>query len=421
MLDFIPENTKIALFIAFKYIYLFSPIWLPVIFIKLSFDSWLSYVRSKFWQKESSVLLEIKLPKEIMKSPKAMEVVLGAFFQTGGETTWIDRLWKGQTRPWSSLELVSVGGRIKFFIWIRPKLRNVIEAQIYSQYPNVEIHEVDDYTKPFYYDKNKNEIWGFEIKLDKPDPYPIKTYVDYGMDKDPKEEFKVDPMAPMIEFLGSISSGHNIWIQIIIRAHKKEKQKDLTWKERFEKLKWSENIDGWQEDAKEEIKKIVERYRPADKEKQSRTPTEGEKDMISALERSVSKLPFDCGIRCLYIADKDKFNGALKGGITGSFKQYGSLNLNGFKPTGWFTIFDYPWQDYFGKKQEKFKSMILDEYKKRDFFYSDYEGKSFYSKPFVLNSEELATIYHFPGEGVATPTFDRLPSKKSEAPSNLPS
>ena len=59
---------------------------------------------------------------------------------------------------------------------------------MYSQYPGVEIYEVDDYTKPFYYDPNKVSLWAAEFGLTEADPYPIKTYIDYGLDKDPKEE-----------------------------------------------------------------------------------------------------------------------------------------------------------------------------------------------------------------------------------------
>ncbi len=420
MLDFLDPAIREGLLQGFRYLYTFSPIWVPIVFLNMCFRAWLSYKRAQFWQKEGSVLLEIKLPKEILKSPRAMEVVLNAFYQTGGEGTWIDRLWKGQTRPWFSLELVSMGGYVHFYIWTRPKLKNIIESQLYSQYPGIEIYQVEDYTLPFVYKKGQNEVWGFEIKLSQPDPYPIKTYVDYGLDKDPKEEYKIDPMTPMIEFLGSLTQGHNIWIQILIRAHKKEQTKTLTWSERFEKLMWSDITDKWKDEAKSEIAKIVKQFRPEEKDKQSRQPTEGEKETIAALERSISKSPFDCGIRCVYIANKDIFNSSYKGGATGSFKQYGSENLNGFKPTGWFTIFDYPWQDFWGRKQEALKTKILEEYKLRRYFFSPYKEKNFYSKPFVLNTEELATIFHLPGSVAATPTFGRIPSKKSEPPSNLP-
>ena len=397
--------------LAFRYIYIFMPIWLPAIFLVLLFNAWIRYKRAKFWQKEGSVLLEIKLPREIMKSPLAMEIVLGAFHQTGSEGTWINRIWKGQTRSSFSLEMVSLGGNVRFFIWTKPKHRNAIESQIYSQYPGIEIYEVEDYTKPFYYDPNKNEIYACEFVLTKPDPYPIKTYVDYGLDRDPKEEFKIDPMTAVVEFLGSITAGHNIWIQILIRAHKKRRLADV----------FGEREDSWKDEMEKEKDKIIEKLKVKKEEGGfPRIPSKGEADVIAALERSVSKFPFDCGIRAVYIADKDKYNPTNIGGILGSVKQYSSLNLNGFKPNGWLFDIDYPWQEWWGKK-EKIKPKVLEEYKFRRFFYSPWKGKKFHgSKPFVLNAEELATIYHFPGAVASTPTFERVPSKKFEAPPNLP-
>src|SRR3989344_2638065 len=408
---FIPPEIWDGLLLAFRYVYLAMPFWLPVAFLVAFFNAWLYYKRTKFWQKEGSVLLEIKLPREIMKSPLAMEVVLAAFHQPGGEGTWIDRIWNGQTRGWFSLEIVSIGGNIKFFIWTKPKHRNIVESQIYSQYPGIEIYEVEDYTKPFYYKSDLNNIWACEFALTKADPYPIKTYIDYGLDKDPKEEFKVDPMTPLIEFLGSITEGHNVWIQILIRAHKKRRLADV----------FGEKEDAWVDEAKKEKEKILKELKVAKEEGGfPRIPSKGEADVIAALERSVSKLPFDVGIRGIYIADKDRFNpGNGGGGIGGSFKQYGSLNLNGFKPTGWFTIFDYPWQEWWNAK-EKLKPKVLEEYKLRRYFYSPWKGKKFYSKPFVLNIEELATIFHFPGSVTSTPTFEKITSLKSKAPSNLP-
>lgn len=414
---FIPTEIWNNLLLAFKYIYIGMPVWLPAAFLVALFNAWLRWRRSKFWQKEGSVMLEIKLPREITKSPAAMEIVLQTLFQPGGESTWIDRIWKGQTRSWFSLEIVSLGGNIRFFIWTKPKHRNVIESQIYSQYPGVEIYEAEDYTKPFYYDPNKNDLWACEFKLTKPDPWPIKTYVDYGLDKDPKEEFKIDPMTPLLEFLGSVTSGHNVLIQILVRAHKSRRLADV----------FSEREDSWKDEAKTEMGKIIEQYKPKDKTEYGRYPTKGETEKIAALERSVSKTPFDVGIRAIYMADKDKYNPSnARGGTGNCFNQYGSLELNGFKPDGWFTIFEYPWQGWhapwstwWGRKEE-LKPRVLEEYKLRQYFYSPWKGKKFYTKPFVLNTEELATIFHFPGAVASTPTLEKIPSLKSKAPSNLP-
>jgi len=42
------------------------------------------------------------------------------------------------------------------------------------------------------------------------------------------------------------------------------------------------------------------------------------------------------------------------------------------------------------------------------------------SGPFIMNTEELATIYHFPGEVSKTPSLSRISAKKAEPPTNLP-
>jgi hypothetical protein len=409
--NFIHPEFWSALVLAFKYVYWGLPVWLPAIFVVFCFNAWIYYKRTKFWQKEGSVLLEIKLPREIMKSPAAMEIVLGSLHQIGNEGTWVKRIWKGQTRSHFSLEIASIGGNVRFFIWTKPGHRNFIESNIYSQYPGVEIYEAEDYTKPLYYNPEKNSMFAMEFVLTQPDPYPIKTYIDYGLDKDPKEEFKIDPMTPMLEFLGSLTSGHNLWIQILVRAHKKRRLADV----------FGEKEDSWKDEAKEEVTKIIERYKPKDKTEYGRFPTKGETDLINSLERSILKFPFDCGIRTIYIADKDKFNSANVGGMYGMVKQFSSASgLNGFKPNGWLNDFDYPWQEWFNDR-EQIKRIVLQEYKLRRFFYSPWKNKKFYSsKPFILNAEELATIYHFPGAVASTPTLEKIPSVKSKAPANLP-
>ncbi len=390
--------------ITFHYLYLAMPIWLPAMFIWILFNAWIRYRRNKYWAGLGYILLEVKLPQEIMKTPMAMEVVLQALFQGGGEGTWIDRIWNGKTRDWFSLEIVSTEGKIHFYIWTRPKHKNVIESQIYSQYPNIEVYQVDDYVLPHYYVPGKNDIWAADFILTKADPYPIKTYIDYGLDNpDRKEETKTDPITPLIEFMGTIGQGEHIWVQILIRAHKKRRILDL----------FDEKEDAWADEAKSEIKKIRESA------KEGGPLTKGDTEKMASLERSISKAPFDCGIRAIYFGDKDHYKGGTVSGITGGWKQFGSLNLNGFKPKGWMTSFEYPWQEWGGAK-EKLKPIVLEEYKLRRYFYSPYQGKDYYSKPFVLNTEELATIFHFPGSVLRTPTFGRVPSKKSEAPANLP-
>ena len=383
------------------------PLILPIMLLALFWNYWKIYIRNNFFASQEYSLLRIKLPKTIDKTPQAMELFIMSLFQTGGEGTWIDRWWKGKTRPWFSLELVSDGGTIHFYIWTRKNNASYLESQIYAQYSSIEITRVDDYTEDINIGSGEIDLWGCEFALTEPDPLPIKTYIAYGLDKDQDVENRIDPMSQTLEFLSSIGSGNKVWIQIIARAHKKEDPKPGTW---FDKT------DKWKDDAKDEIKKIREEASVVDEEgkKTGMQLTDGQKEKIFAIEKSISKYPFDVGIRGLYIFEKDAFDASNIGGLTGSFKQYGDASLNGFKPTR-TTSFDFPWQDISGSRLRKAKQKILEAYVERGYFYEPYK------KPhFILNTEELATIFHFPASVTESASLERVDSRKGEPPANLP-
>ena len=130
-------------------------------------------------------------------------------------------------------------------------------------------------------------------------------------------------------------------------------------------------------------------------------------------------LPAGVVLVVMYFAEKDKYSATFIGGTIGSFKQFGSPGSNGFKPSGWLSYFDRPWKKWTGQ-DEILKPLMVEEYRRRRYFFSPFRNKYFYSKPFVLNVEELATLFHLPGQVSMVPTLQRVPSKKSEAPSNLP-
>ena len=331
---------------------------------------------------------------------------MNALYQTSGEGNWYDKFVKGGMRAWFSLEMVSIEGQVHFFIWSRKELKKIIETQLYSQYPDVEVAEVEDYTKGITLDQSKMDLWGTYFTKTKESFYPIKTYVDYGLDKDPKEELKIDPITPVIELLGSLGAGEQMWIQILIRAHREEFKKPGTW---FEKTDWKHF-------AKDEIKKKMKRDK-GDGEVMDKM-TKGEQKNIEAIEKSIAKAPFDTGIRAIYLANNDVYNKGNQGGLVGSMRQYGSNDLNGFKPDK-TTGFDYPWQDVFGGRLRAKKEKILKGYQERSFFKPLYNPGD-RGGEFILSAEELATIYHFPGKVSKTPNFTRIASRKADAPSNLP-
>jgi hypothetical protein len=364
-------------------------------------------------------VLELKLPKDTWKSLKAMEVFLNSLHNTSNGS-FFSQFWKGETRPWYSLEMISVEGVIKFMIWTEDQRKQGVFSALYSQYPDIEIKEIPDYTKSVHWDPNKIRIWAAEFAFSNKDSsaYPIKTYVDYGLDKDPKEEFKVDPLLPLIEFMGSTGPNQQVWMQILIRAHLKDRRKAG---------KFFEMEDSWKEEAKKEVNKILIRdpktkvsgeMNPETGYSKMPTITEVEKEQATAIERRIAKLPFDVGIRFLYIAKKEVFNTPFGiGGIIGNMKQFNYEHLNGFKPNGnkWHPRLDDPWKDFHNWRRNKYGMLALMAYKRRSYFYTPFE-----TTPLIMNTEEIATIYHFPGSVAQTPNLGRIPSKKAQAPGNLP-
>jgi hypothetical protein len=406
---------------SFWFVFDYAFIWAPIVFGYLALQTWIVYVKTDFIKNQGSVLLEIKLPKEAVKSPRAMEIFFTQLYQTGAATE-IDAYWWGKIRPWWSLEMVSLGGIVHFYIWAHRKWKNLIEAQLYAAYPGVEIYEVEDYMTQLYHDPIERPFWALNFRKDKPDPYPIMTYIDYGLDKDQKEEYKVDPLVAVLEYLASLKSGDIGIIQILLQAHRKETFSDgrLTvrgdWKSAIAK-----EINKIRKEAAKAYGEVAAAAAPSSAKTSFMSPpvlTKGQEEQISAMERSMSKFPFECVVRGMYYSTKESFNPIYINGLIGSMRQFSSNNLNGFK-TGWYTDFDYPWQDFHRLRRNLAERGMLRAFKMRSFFQPPY--KYFHAKSYILTTEELATIFHFPSAIAApTPTITRVSAKKAEAPQNLP-
>ncbi len=382
-------------------------IFLPVFLVYQAIILWVRYVRRKFFASQKYILLEIILPKEVTKSPLGMEIIINHLAQTGGEGTWWDKYVKGKTRPWFSLEIVSIEGNVKFIIWTRAFWKKFIESQIYAQFPDIEIVEIPDYTHSTIFNPTKLTLWGVDFKLNESDALPIKTYINYGLDKNFDDDTSTDPITSLLEFLASVGKGQQIWIQILVRAHKKERFRDglfakTDWKSTAEKM-IAEIIEGGKKRNTSEMSSGILGL------------TKFELEKIEAIQKSQAKVALDCGIRGIYFADKEHFDAINISGLTSMFKQYSSPSLNGFAPTRWMAVFSYPWQDFRSIRQNAVRKSILDAYKRRSYFFEPYKTPSF-----VLNTEALATIFHFPGKVAASPMINRILSKKMSAPTNLP-
>ncbi|MCX6752783.1 MAG: hypothetical protein NTW62_00335 [Candidatus Nomurabacteria bacterium] len=398
----------------------------------IAWTLWKHYIKTEWISGIKWIVLEVKPPRDVLRSPKAMELFFtNALYQIAGKDKK-SKYWKGAVRLWFSLEIISIDGQVHFYIRIPSRLKGLVETQMYAQYPQAQIVEVDDYTLavPYVGGDSGFDFWGCEWKLTKSDVYPIKTYVDFGLDKDPKEEFKVDPMSPLIELFGSIQKGEQMWLQIVIRANDKKYHTAGTYFDEHDLLKEAQN----------EITKITKDFTGVDANNKSKDMKTApwQKDVVPAITSKVTKLTFETGIRLAYVAKKEDSNGNNKKNLRLIFRQYDTPHLNSFARTngsGLATFFQiFQGNRFFISKKTRhtFTNAFFNAYRERAFFYMPLRQKKLpfpfslftfkYNQPntFVLNTEELATLWHFPGQILKVPGLERVESKQASPPPNLP-
>ncbi|MBI3888793.1 hypothetical protein HY311_03285 [Candidatus Nomurabacteria bacterium] len=417
---------------------------LPVIGVivlgRIAWAMWMHYIQQDFISGIDFVLLEIVPPREVLRSPKAMELfitnALYHFSMKGGK----EEFWQGAVWFWFSLEIASIDGQVHFYIRTPTRVRSLIETQMYAQYPQAQVKAVEDYTLGVdeISPKSAWNGWGCEFKLSKPEAYPLKTYVDFGLDKDPKEEFKVDPISPLVEFFGSLQKGEQAWTQIIITPSKKTYKTKDTW---FGKHDWAE-------EAREQWHKLMLPYTSQRKDQDTGILLKSSRievrvppylDRVSkAMIAKVSKLGFETGIRVFYAAKKEVYTVNRRKDIRLIFRQYESPDCNGLSRHN--STQGDAYSGVFPASAETvmfLANRMLNEYRERSFFhlplrhhlfnqhripwpFSGFVRAYFHPETFVLNTEELATLWHFPGQIMRVPTLERIESKEASPPTNLP-
>jgi hypothetical protein len=153
---------------------------MPIPLAMLALNLWHHYRQERFILGIKWVLLEVQVPREVIKSPAAMELIFtNAFYQKTMKGFW-EQYIQGAPWFWFSLEIVSIDGKVHFFIRIPSCMRNLVETQIYGQYPQAKVVEVDDYTLHVPQFKKDGDwyMWGCEFTKLKEDFLPFKTYKD---------------------------------------------------------------------------------------------------------------------------------------------------------------------------------------------------------------------------------------------------
>jgi len=357
-------------------------IWLPIVLV-LGYLTWRNHQKLEEAPAEvEGDLLILEIPKTNDKQELAAEQLFASLHGILRDKQELKI--NGGVQEHVSLEIASVNGQIRFYAWVPRTLRSFVESQIYSQYPTVQIRDAEeDYVA---HQGEHSVIYTAEITLTDNEMLPIKTF----------QNFEVDPLAGITGTLAKLeTSGEEVWIQILARPiaddwHKASEK----WIKTVKNGKPSFGKSGglvWLGELLEALWKP-----PEEGSKTAAAPKElsdRDKTRISEAETKATKLGYEVKIRLAYLGDDATNARQRMQAIVGTFKQYNSTNLNGFKIAN-----------------ASFKSEDLAKYRQRTF------GRGGY----ILNIEELASVFHLPHTNVETPNIVWASTKTAEPPAKLP-
>ena len=360
--------------------------WIPAVGI-LAFLTYRNYKKLNKLKvlNVDSVLLMLEIPRENDKIELAAEQLFASLHGILRDKQELKN--SGGVQEHLSFEIVSTAGQIRFYVWTPKVLQSFVEGQIYSQYPTVQIYKMnEDYVDT----RTKYPInYSAELGLTEPDALPIKTF----------DSFEVDPLAGITGTLAKLNPDRSeeMWIQILARPIPDDWHKNTTdkWIRKIKSgrkvLSMGTGIDwSWL------IEVLGALFRPPAGGTGSDVKvelSERAKTQISKAEEKATKLGYDVKIRLAYLGNSEIDAKLNMQALVGTFKQFNSTNLNGFKQLG-----------------GSFNKADLDAYKLRQF--SD--------RGFILNISELASVYHLPHTSVETPNIVWASSKTAEPPAKLP-
>ena len=122
------------------------------------------YIRGKWAGTHKFTLLAIDIPKGNEQTPKAVENMFTYLAGAHGSENFFEKWFEGKFQKSFSYEVVSLEGYTQFLIRTPKEFRDLIESSVYSQYPDAEISEVDDYvdSAPQKFPDEAYGRWGAE-------------------------------------------------------------------------------------------------------------------------------------------------------------------------------------------------------------------------------------------------------------------
>jgi Helicase HerA, central domain len=259
-----------------------------------------------------------------------------------------------------SLEYIAHEEEIYFYVVVPERYKLLVEKQIIGFYPDSMIEE----TPEVNIFEGRKIVRGEIMRLKKPEHFPIRTY----------QKLESDSMNAILSALGKLSRDESASIQILLRPV------DDDWQDKIKKLMrkaekkkygsyFSWNPLDW-------ISSLLGAFLrdPEDTMKESTKEDEKDEDPIDdegLMKEKIKKTGYATVIRIITTGNDEWGTEAELTNIISSFSQFASPAYNRFKPM-----------------KRKSLSLLIEHYVFRQFAW--WQGSP------ILNSEELATLYHFP-------------------------
>lgn len=289
-----------------------------------------------------------------------------------------------------SFEIVSHDEKIIFYVGIPRQLLTLVEKQIYGFYPDASLELVDRYN---IFEEN-NAYAATELKLAETTVLPIKTY----------KEFEEDTLNAITSALSKLAPEDGAAIQVLIRPsnNKWQKNSEFYIKQLQEGKGLKSDIITLKKVGEGTLKfggEMVKATYQTDKDKKPEEKPKGPKPLgeqqIKLISDKMSFVGFETIIRVV-VSSPEKANAKMHlSNILSTFTVFGHAVGNKLVPNK-------------SVKEEK----VIEDFIFRHFPYNAHNN--------ILNTEELASIFHFPNRTIETPNIMWLLGKHAPAPPEVP-
>ncbi len=364
-------------------------------------------LRKKTWAPRiiNSVFLEISTPKEnsdpeqeAQKEQKDIIGIAEQFFATISQSEGRDIKHFLGINEYISFEIAAHNKKISFYVNVPKRLHALIEKQLHAQYPKAQI----DVVKPYNIFAKESFVAASELALQKDYIFPVRTY----------KNMEADPLNALTNSLSKLDSTEGAAIQLLISpasGHWQSKPRQYALQiqqgrnpEAVTSSSSSKVMNGILSIAGAVFKEFFGgnnskpqgnyNYIDPSGYKKAIQLTPMQQEMIKKFEEKASKVGYKFNLRVVTSANDQVEADVNLRNILSSYMQYTMPPFNGFK--------------------------ILR--KKSSRVVTDFVFRIFRNTHAILNTEELASLWHVPTRFMETPNIKWLNAKKAPAPVNIP-